>query len=89
MNMSETPSDTTPAFPGRYQHYKGQLYTVLGIARHSESDEAMVVYRQEYGEYGLWVRPRDMFEESVMVEGHLVPRFRRLADDEEAEPKPS
>jgi len=64
--------------PGRYQHYKGNFYTVIGVARHSETDEELVVYRPEYGERGLWVRPRAMFEESVVVEGEVVPRFRFL-----------
>ena len=47
--------------PGRYRHYKGKDYTVIGIARHSETEEELVVYRQEYGEHGLWVRPIEMF----------------------------
>ncbi len=46
---------------GRYRHYKGNEYTVLGTARHSETLEELVVYRQEYGEHGLWVRPKQMF----------------------------
>ena len=62
--------------PGRYRHYKGNEYTVLGVARHSETLEELVVYRQEYGEHGLWVRPAAMFAETVMVDGQSVPRFR-------------
>jgi hypothetical protein len=54
--------------PGRYRHYKGNEYTVLGIARHSETLEELVVYRQEYGDRGLWVRPAAMFAETVVVE---------------------
>ncbi len=69
--------------PGRYRHYKGNEYTVLGIARHSETLEELVVYRQEYGEQGLWVRPAAMFAETVVVEGQSQPRFRRV-DSEEA-----
>ena len=65
--------------PGRYRHYKGNEYTVLGVARHSETLEELVVYRQEYGERGLWVRPARMFAESVEVEGVAVPRFRLLS----------
>lgn len=61
--------------PGRYRHYKGQEYTVLGVARHSETLEELVVYRQEYGDRGLWVRPATMFVETVIVEGKAVPRF--------------
>ena len=63
---------------GRYRHYKGNEYTVLGVARHSETQEELVVDRQEYGDFGLWVRPRAMFEEMVLVEGREVPRFAYL-----------
>jgi len=62
--------------PGRYRHYKGNGYTVIGLARHSETEEELVVYRQEYGERGLWVRPKAMFLENVVVEGRSVPRFQ-------------
>jgi hypothetical protein len=62
--------------PGRYRHYKGGLYEVLGVARHSETEEEFVVYRALYGEGGLWVRPRAMFVEMVTVGGAVVPRFR-------------
>jgi len=65
---------------GRYRHYKGNDYEVIGEARHSETQEPFVVYRALYGEGGLWIRPRAMFLESVMVDGHLQPRFRRLTD---------
>ena len=64
--------------PGRYRHYKGNEYTVLGLARHSETHEELVVYRQEYGEHGLWVRPKGMFLETVTVDGKDVPRFQPL-----------
>ena len=63
--------------PGRYRHYKGKYYQVLGTARHSESGELLVVYRPLYGEGALWVRPLPMFCESVEVEGRAVPRFLR------------
>lgn len=62
--------------PGRYRHYKGNEYTVLGVAKHSETEEELVVYRQEYGERGLWVRPLAMFCETVEVDGVRVPRFK-------------
>jgi hypothetical protein len=68
----------TTVQPGRYRHYKGQEYTVLGTARHSETLEEVVVYRQEYGEYGLWVRPKQMFSETVKVDGRDLPRFQPL-----------
>jgi hypothetical protein len=64
--------------PGRYRHYKGREYTVIGVARHSETEEELVVYRQEYGDHGLWVRPRAMFLETVEVDGRIVPRFEHL-----------
>ena len=60
---------------GRYRHYKGGEYTVMGVAQHSETGEALVVYRPEYGERGLWVRPLSMFQESVETPDGLVPRF--------------
>ncbi len=65
---------------GRYRHYKGNEYTVLGVARHSETDEELVVYRQEYGERGLWVRPKQMFLESVEIHGESVARFAFLTE---------
>ena len=65
--------------PGRYRHYKGKDYEVIGVARHSETQELLVVYRCLYGEFGLWVRPLAMFVEEVEIEGRLVPRFTRLA----------
>ena len=67
---------------GRYRHYKGQEYIVLGVARHSETDEELVVYRPDYGERGLWVRPKDMFVESVEVRGQRIPRFAIIETDE-------
>lgn len=60
---------------GRYRHFKGNEYEVLGVAKHSETLEEYVVYRALYGEGGLWIRSRAMFEEKVMVEGELKPRF--------------
>lgn len=67
--------------PGRYRHYKGREYEVLGIARHSETEEALVVYRCLYGDYSLWVRPLAMFVEDVEIDGTMQPRFARLAAD--------
>jgi hypothetical protein len=61
--------------PGIYRHYKGGLYRVLFLARHSETEEAMVVYQALYGERGYWVRPLGHFLEKVRVEGREVPRF--------------
>ena len=67
--------------PGRYRHYKGNDYTVLGVARHSETLEELVVYRQEYGDRGLWVRPAAMFTETVIVEGKAAPRFNPIGGE--------
>ena len=61
--------------PGRYRHYKGNEYIVLGVARHSETEEEMVVYRKLYGDGSMWVRPLAMFLEYVVVNGHQEPRF--------------
>lgn len=66
--------------PGRYRHYKGNEYTVEGIARHSETDELLVVYRPCYGEEGLWVRPLEMFMENVEVDGRVQPRFALIEE---------
>ncbi|MDG1310638.1 MAG: DUF1653 domain-containing protein [Porticoccaceae bacterium] len=60
---------------GIYKHYKGNLYEVLGVARHSETEETHVVYKTLYGDYSLWVRPLGMFTESVEVDGQQIPRF--------------
>ena len=72
----------TAISPGRYRHYKGKEYTVFGVALHSESHEELVVYRQEYGDHGFWVRPKQMFQETVEVDGLVVPRFRYVGGQE-------
>ena len=64
--------------PGLYRHYKGNDYEVLGVATHSETGESLVVYRALYGEFGLWVRPLAMFEETVQIDGVVTPRFARM-----------
>ncbi|MCL5255662.1 MAG: DUF1653 domain-containing protein [Gammaproteobacteria bacterium] len=65
---------------GIYRHYKGNEYQVIDTARHSETEELLVVYRPLYGERALWVRPFDMFVEEVDVNGPLQPRFSFLRD---------
>jgi hypothetical protein len=67
--------------PGRYRHFKGREYRVQGIARHSETDELLVVYTPLYGEDGLWVRPLAMFEETVVRDGRQQPRFEYIGPD--------
>ncbi len=66
--------------PGRWRHFKGNEYQVLGLARHSETLEDMVVYRALYGEGGLWVRPVSMWLEAVDRDGYRGPRFVRIGD---------
>lgn len=66
--------------PGRYRHYKGNDYEVVGVVRHSETLEPLVLYRALYGEGGLWVRPHAMFVEHVMVDGRSVRRFAPMDD---------
>lgn len=65
--------------PGRYRHFKGGEYEVLGVARHSEGLEDMVVYRPLYGDGGLWVRPAAMFVQDVEHQGQIKPRFSLIA----------
>lgn len=86
--------------PGRYRHFKGNEYEVIGIARHSETEEAMVVYKALYGEGGMWVRPADMWNETVERDGvtyrrfyrldriERVERYERLFDEVTAQPDP-
>lgn len=64
---------------GIYRHYKGNEYEVIGLAKHSETEELMVVYRTLYGDFSLWVRPYQMFTETVIIDGKEIPRFSYLA----------
>ena len=66
--------------PGKYRHFKGNLYEVIGIASHSETLEPMVVYRALYGEMGLWVRPAAMWNELVDKNGYHGPRFQYIGE---------
>ena len=70
---------------GKYQHYKGKLYEVVGVAHHSETLEPLVVYKAlyhsaDFGENALWVRPLNMFTELVEINGEQVPRFKYLGE---------
>ncbi len=68
---------------GIYQHYKGQLYQVFNVATHSESREKLVVYQCLYADYSMWVRPLEMFLETVELEsGEVVPRFKLIQKTE-------
>lgn len=67
--------------PGRYRHFKGNEYEVIGTARHSETLEEMVVYRALYGDGGLWVRPAAMWTEQIEWDDYRGPRFRPAEGD--------
>ncbi len=66
--------------PGRYRHFKGKEYEVLGVARHSETEEELVVYRALYGDFGLWVRPVSMWNETVERDGKTFRRFTYISE---------
>ena len=66
---------------GRYRHYKGKDYEVIGCARHSETEEEYVVYRALYGDRGLWVRPTALFMQPVTVEGRVMARFAPVREE--------
>jgi len=81
--MQDAPDDLPPlpaVTLGRYRHYKGGEYEVLGVVRHSETLEPLVLYRPLYNHSGMWVRPHGMFLETVQVHGAQVPRFALLHD---------
>jgi hypothetical protein len=82
--MEEIPGSQpmTTVQPGRYRHYKGNEYTVIGVALHSETQEELVVYRKEYGDHVLWVRPKEMFLETVTVDGQAMPRCQYVGGQE-------
>jgi hypothetical protein len=67
--------------PGRYRHFKGNEYEVIGIAKNSETMEEVVVYRALYGERGLWVRSAKMFAEVIERDGRRMPRFERIEEN--------
>ena len=78
--LAAAPIEPTAVKLGMYRHYKGKNYEVMGVARHSETLEELVVYRALYGECGLWVRTMKMFQESVLIDGRRMPRLE-LAND--------
>ncbi|WP_395245682.1 DUF1653 domain-containing protein [Agromyces sp. MMS24-K17] len=67
-----------PVEPGIYEHFKGARYEVIGVGRHTETEEPYVFYRQLYGDHAAWVRPLEMFEEHVERDGYAGPRFIRV-----------
>ena len=66
---------------GKYRHFKGNEYEVLYLAKHSETQEEMVVYKALYGDGGVWVRPLSMWNETVTVNGETMPRFSYIGDE--------
>lgn len=68
--------------PGIYRHYKGNLYQVIAVAKHSETLEKVVIYRALYGKGEYWVRPLSMWNEIVEIDGHKVPRFEYITDSD-------
>jgi hypothetical protein len=72
---------------GRYRHFKGKEYEVIGVARDSETERPMVVYRTLYGDFGLWVRPLSTFTEMIERDGQRVPRFQLITDQDSTSPE--
>ena len=72
---------------GIYQHYQGNLYQVIGVGRHCETLEEMVIYQALTNDYGIWVRPRQLFEEKVNYQGQEYPRFRYIQSSGEEPPQ--
>ena len=71
---------------GRYQHYKGEYYEVIGVGRHSETLEKLVVYKalynsKDFGKDALWVRPLSMFNETIELKGEQIPRFKFINEN--------
>lgn len=79
--MEERKAPDIDIRPGRWRHFKGNEYRVLGVARHSEALEPMVVYEALYGEGGLWVRPASMWTETVTRDGKTFPRFTWVSEE--------
>lgn len=75
MNNDEALTSEVPFRTGIYRHYKGNLYEVIDLVKHSETMEELVLYKPLYGKESLWVRPKEMFFESIEKDGKKIPRF--------------
>ena len=75
--------NTEMIMPGKYRHFKGNEYEVLFVAKHTETEELMVVYRALYGDHDIWVRPASMWNEIIERDGKTFRRFERISDTEE------
>lgn len=71
-------SQDISAITGKYRHYKGDEYEVTGVGLHTETEEKLVVYKALYEPYQVWIRPYDMFFETVTIEGEEFPRFQKI-----------
>ena len=83
--MESALQDETGIRPGKYRHFKGNEYEVLFLARHSETEEPMVVYRALYGDRDIWVRPASMWNEMIERDGTTFRRFERIERDDQTD----
>lgn len=83
--MESALQDETGIRPGKYRHFKGNEYEVLFLARHSETEEPMVVYRALYGDRDIWVRPASMWNEMIERNGTMFRRFERIERDDQTD----
>ena len=83
--MESALQDETGIRPGKYRHFKGNEYEVLFLARHSETEEPMVVYRALYGDRDIWVRPASMWNEMIERDGTTCRRFERIERDDQTD----
>lgn len=73
-------AEGTDITPGLYRHYKGNDYKVIGVGMHTETEEKLVFYQSQYGNFDYWARPVSMWNENVEYEGQILPRFTRIVE---------